>query len=97
MERDTAEPLLFGPSCLEAEIAITKLKKYKSPSSDQIPPELIQAGGETVSVIHKLVNSIWNKEVLHDQWKGTITVPYKFEVFAVVTMKNLGCYAVWLL
>jgi hypothetical protein len=28
------------------EIAIAKLKKYKSPGSDQIPAELIQAGGE---------------------------------------------------
>jgi hypothetical protein len=28
------------------EIAIAKLKKYKSPGSDKIPAELIQAGGE---------------------------------------------------
>jgi hypothetical protein len=28
------------------EIAIAKLKKYKSPGSDQIQAELIQAGGE---------------------------------------------------
>jgi hypothetical protein len=41
-----AEPLVPGPSRLEVEIAIAKLKKYKSPSSDQIPVELIQAGGK---------------------------------------------------
>jgi hypothetical protein len=47
------------------EIAIAKLKKYKSPGSDQIPAELIQAGGEMLlSVIHKLMNSVWNKEEL---------------------------------
>jgi hypothetical protein len=41
------------------------VKKYISPGSAQIPAELIQAGGETlVSVIHKLINSIWNKEEL---------------------------------
>jgi hypothetical protein len=28
------------------EIASAKLKKYESPGSDQIPAELIQAGGE---------------------------------------------------
>jgi hypothetical protein len=40
---------------LEPEIAIAKLKNYKSPGSDQFPAELIQAGGETlVSAIHKL-------------------------------------------
>jgi hypothetical protein len=31
-----AEPLVPGPSRLEAEIAIANLKKYKSPGSDQI-------------------------------------------------------------
>jgi hypothetical protein len=51
-----AEQLLPGPSHTEVEIAIAKLKKYKSPSSVQIPVELWQAGGETlVFVIHKLI------------------------------------------
>jgi hypothetical protein len=53
MEIHTAEPLVPGPSHLEVEIAIAKLKKYKSLVSDQILAELYQAGGETVSVIHK--------------------------------------------
>jgi hypothetical protein len=40
----------------EGEIAIAKLGKYKSPGNDQIPAELIQAGGEMLlSVIHKLI------------------------------------------
>jgi hypothetical protein len=69
IEMHTAEPLVPGLSHLEVEIAITKLKKYKSPDSDQIPAEVNQAGGETlVSVIHKLINSILNKEELLDQW-----------------------------
>jgi hypothetical protein len=51
---------------MEVEIDIAKLKMYKSPDSDQILAELIQAGGETVSVIHKLINSIWNKEDKED-------------------------------
>jgi hypothetical protein len=38
--------------------------------------ELYQAGGETlVSVIHKLIISIWNKEEMSDQWKESIFVP----------------------
>jgi hypothetical protein len=28
-----------------------------------------------LSVIHKLINYIWNKEGLPDQWKESITVP----------------------
>jgi hypothetical protein len=39
------------------------LKKYKSPGSDQILAELIQAEGDTLlSAIRNLINSIWNKE-----------------------------------
>ncbi|PNF31288.1 hypothetical protein B7P43_G12666, partial [Cryptotermes secundus] len=45
-EIDTAEPLIPDPSPFEVESAIAKLKRYKSPGSDQIPAELIQAGGE---------------------------------------------------
>jgi hypothetical protein len=64
------------PSPSEVEIAVAKLKKYNSPGSDQIPAELIQAGGEILlSVIHKLINSIWNEEELPDQWKESIIVP----------------------
>jgi hypothetical protein len=41
IEAHTAEPLVPRPSRLKAEIAIAKLKKYKSPGSDQISAELI--------------------------------------------------------
>jgi hypothetical protein len=34
------------PSAADVEITIRKLKKYKAPCSDQIPAELIQAGGD---------------------------------------------------
>jgi hypothetical protein len=75
IEVHTAEPLVPGPSRLEVEIVIAKLKKYKSPGSDKIPAELIRAGGEMLlSAIHKLINSVWNKEELRDQWKESIIV-----------------------
>jgi hypothetical protein len=52
------------------------LKRHKSPGSDQIPAELIQAGGKIFcSKIHKLINYIWNKEKLPDQWKESIILP----------------------
>jgi hypothetical protein len=77
IEVHTAEPLVPGPSRLEVEIAIAKLKKYyKSPGSDEIPAELIQAGGKTLlSAMHKLINSVWNKKELPDQWKESIILP----------------------
>jgi hypothetical protein len=63
LEVHTAEQLVPGPSRLEVEIAIAKLKKYKSPGIDEIPAELIQAEGEILlSAIQKLTNSIRSKE-----------------------------------
>jgi hypothetical protein len=51
-----AEPLLSESSLVKVEIAIGKLKSYKSPGSDQILDELIEARGETLhSEIHKLI------------------------------------------
>jgi hypothetical protein len=58
------------------EIAIRKLIRYQSPGTDQIPAELIKAGGETLySEIHRRICSIWNKEELSQQWKESIIVP----------------------
>jgi hypothetical protein len=43
----------------------TNFHNHKSPGSDQISAELIQAGGETLlSEICKLINSVWNKKEL---------------------------------
>jgi hypothetical protein len=38
-----AEPLVSDPSPFEVESATAKLKRYKSPGSDQVTAELIQA------------------------------------------------------
>jgi hypothetical protein len=75
LEIHTAELFVPEPSPSESEIAIAKLKKYKSPGTDQILAELIQAGGESLqSKIHELINCIWNKEELPEQWKECVIV-----------------------
>jgi hypothetical protein len=71
IEIQTAEPLVPDPSPSEVEIAIAKFKKFKSTCSDQILAE----GEILCSKIHKLINSIWNKEELLDQWKESIIAP----------------------
>jgi hypothetical protein len=56
MKIHTAEPLVRKPIPFEVEIATAKLKKYRSPGSDQILAKLIQAGGEMLrSEIHQLI------------------------------------------
>jgi hypothetical protein len=57
IEIHTAELLVPDPSPFDI-IAIAKWRRYKSPGTDQILAELIQAGSETLrSDIHKLINS----------------------------------------
>jgi hypothetical protein len=69
MDIHMAEPLVpEQPSLVKVEIAMGKLKSYKSPRTEQILAELIKAGGETLnSEIHRLTCSIWNKEELPQQ------------------------------
>jgi len=46
------------------------------PGIDQIPAELIKAGGRRIYLeIYKLIISIWKKEKLPEEWKESIIVP----------------------
>jgi hypothetical protein len=88
-EMHTAEPFVPESSASELEVAVGKLKKYKSAGVDQIPAELIQAGGETLrSEIYKLIKLIWNREELPHQWKESIVYLFAKRVIkltAVIT------------
>jgi len=71
----TAKPLVPQLSAFEIEMATEKLKRHKSPGTDQLPAELMKAGGRTIhSEIHNLMNCIWNKEELPEQWQESIIV-----------------------
>jgi hypothetical protein len=75
-EMHTAERFVPEPRASDVEVAVRKLKRYRSPSVDQIPAELIQAGEGTLrSEIHKLIKLIWSKEELPHQWKESVVVP----------------------
>jgi hypothetical protein len=90
LEVHTAEPLVPGPS-LEVEVTIAKLGKYKSPGSDAIASELIQAGDKILLyAIHELVNSVWNKEELPDQWKESTVVPIHKRVIKLTVIIIMG-------
>ena len=76
VEIHTAETLVPEPSASDFELAIDKLKGHKSPRIDQIPAELIKAGGRTICLEnHKLITSIWKKKKLPEEWKESIIVP----------------------
>jgi hypothetical protein len=76
MDIRMAEILVPEPSLVEVEIAIGKLKSYKSPGTDQILAKSIKAEGETLySEIHRLICCVWNEEEFPQQWKESIIVP----------------------
>jgi hypothetical protein len=76
IEIHTAEPIVTDPRPIEVETTNAKFKWYKSPGSDEIPAYHIQAEVEILcSKINKLINSIWNKEELPDQWEESIIIP----------------------
>jgi len=71
IEIHTAEPLVPEPSDFEMEMDIEKLNSHQSHGIDQIPAEMIKAAGRKIcSEIHKLINSIWNKENLPESGRS---------------------------
>jgi hypothetical protein len=65
-------------NAFEVETAVEKLKRHKSPGTDQIPAKLIKAGDRIIRPeIHKLINSIRNKEELPAERKESILPIYK--------------------
>jgi hypothetical protein len=86
-----AESLVPEPSAFEVKMAIEKLKRYKSPVTNQIPAELIKAGGRTIRAeVHKLINSVWNKKELPEQWKESIIVSIiRMVIKQIVALRHL--------
>jgi hypothetical protein len=73
-ETNAGEPSVPERSASDAEVAVGKLKRCKSPGVVQIPAEPIQAGAETLrSEIHELIKLIWSKEELRNQWNRQLS------------------------
>ena len=64
------------PSAFEVEMAIGKMNRHKLSGIDQIQAQLIIAGCRTIfSETTQLLNSVWNKEDMPEDWKQSIIVP----------------------
>ena len=60
----------------EVEEAILTLKRNKSPGSDEITAEIIQAGRkQLVRQIYLLCNKAWNEGTILEEWSKSILVP----------------------
>jgi len=53
---------------------LKRLKRHKTPGIDKIPAESTKARCRTIRCeMSILINSIWNKEELPEEWKEFIT------------------------
>ena len=60
----------------EIQEAIKMLKKDKSPGVDNIPGELIQAGGEHMATaLHNICNQIWKNVKWPQSWTRSLVIP----------------------
>ena len=60
----------------EIQAAIHSLKKNKSPGSDGITAEMLQAGGEQLArQMHKLCNKVWQEGTIPEEWGKSLLVP----------------------
>jgi len=75
-EINTTEPLVPEPRASEFELPVEKLKSHISPGIDQIPAELIKAGGKTILCeIHNLLFLFGIRRKWPEGWKDSIAVP----------------------
>jgi hypothetical protein len=67
----TAEPLIPELSLYDIET-----ERYKLPGTAQIQVQVKQAKGNMLcSEIRAVINSIWSKEILPQQWNKSINIP----------------------
>ena len=61
----------------EVEIAVASLKKGKSAGVDNLPAELVQAGGETmIDVLTEICNRIWRTGEWPTPWTTNVSVKF---------------------
>ena len=76
----------------EVEIAVASLKKGKSAGVDNIPAELVQAGGETmIDVLTEICNRIWRTGLLHSLKRATCSSARTTELSASSVIQAKSC------
>ena len=81
----------------EVVTAVKNLKKGKSAGVDNIPGELVQAGGEEmINILHKICNQIWKTGEWPKEWTQSliITLPKKATYSCARTTGQLVLYAI---
>ena len=70
------EPSIETPSYEEVLKAINILKNHKAPGEDNIPAELIKAGGTQLwNRLHQIIVKVWEEENLPEDWLTGLLIP----------------------
>jgi hypothetical protein len=72
----TAKPLVPEPNPFEVEIAVEKLKRYKSPDIDQSPAELQARGNILCSEITDLLILLGKGKNCHNNGRNSLLNPF---------------------
>lgn len=76
MQYSSVEPYISSPSRSEINAAINKLKNNKAPGENHIVAELVKNSGEAVkNEMWKLINIIWEKQQIPEEWNTAIICP----------------------
>lgn len=68
------QEMVTPPTLEEVIMGIDRLKNNKAPGPDTIPSELIKGGGmEVAKKIYDLILIIWEREVIPEDWKISLT------------------------
>lgn len=83
IQYSTVEPCISNPSRLEINWSINKLKNNKAPGEINVVAKLLKNSGETLkNEILKMINLIWEKEIIPVEWNMSILCPvFKKEIY----------------
>lgn len=88
LQYSTAEPYISNPSRLEINRSINKLKDNKAPGESNVVAELLKNSGEALkNEMWKMINLIWEKEIIPEEWNSSILCPV-FKKGDILDTKN---------
>ncbi|VVC39774.1 Reverse transcriptase domain [Cinara cedri] len=88
IQYSTAEPSISNPLRIEINWSINKLKNNKAPGESNVVAELLKNSGETLkNEIWKMINLIWEKEIIPEEWNLSILCPV-FKKGDILDIKN---------
>ncbi|PNF20714.1 hypothetical protein B7P43_G17652 [Cryptotermes secundus] len=70
------EEIIEPPTKEEVEEALKEQKLNEAPGGDNIPAELLKAGGQAgITALHRIINKVWEEEKIPEDWRKSTICP----------------------